>query len=86
MLEDYVLDLLDRCKPDVFGVSVFDGTLPAAMFAFELAKRKYPQIKTVMGGGVFADDLKPGSPNFEYFLQLTPYIDKIIVGEGEGLF
>jgi radical SAM superfamily enzyme YgiQ (UPF0313 family) len=39
-----------------------------------------------MGGGIFADDLALDSPNFDYFIEKTPYIDKIIVGEGELLF
>jgi radical SAM superfamily enzyme YgiQ (UPF0313 family) len=40
-----------------------------------------------MGGGVFADLLAPGSPNLEFFLEKTqPYIDKIVIGEGEHLF
>lgn len=86
LLETYVLEQLDKYQPDIFGVSVFDGTLPAAMYACRLAKEKYPQMKTVMGGGIFADDLKPGSPNFDHFLEITPYIEKIIVGEGEKLF
>lgn len=85
-LESYFLDLLEREKPDILGLSVFNATLPASMFAFKLAKEKFPHIKTVMGGGVFADQLNTDSPNFEYFLEKTPYIDKIIVGEGENLF
>ena len=40
-----------------------------------------------MGGGIFADQLAPGSPNFDSFLEKTQsYIDKIIIGEGEILF
>jgi len=39
-----------------------------------------------MGGGVFADHLEMSSPNFSYFLEKTePYIDAIMVGEGEIL-
>jgi hypothetical protein len=41
---------------------------------------------TVMGGGIFADQLAVGSTNYEFFLKKTPYIDKVIVGEGELLF
>lgn len=85
-LESYFLGLLNREKPSVLGLSVFSGSLPASLFCFELAKRKDPGILTVMGGGIFADDLKPGSPNFERFMATTPFIDKVIVGEGELLF
>ncbi len=85
-LENYFLHLLAKEKPDVLGISVYSGTLPATLFAFKLAKEKYPAVKTVMGGGIFADLLTPGSPNLDFFLKKTPYIDKIIIGEGELLF
>ncbi len=84
-LEDYILELLKAEKPAVFGLSVFQGTLAASMFAFRLAKEYDSHIQTVMGGGIFADHLVPGSPNLDVFLQKTPYIDKMIVGEGEQL-
>jgi radical SAM superfamily enzyme YgiQ (UPF0313 family) len=85
-LEKYFLDILEREKPTLLGVSVYNGTLPASLFAFRLAKEVYPHIRTVMGGGVFADQLAPRSPNFNFLLEKAPYIDKIIVGEGENLF
>jgi radical SAM superfamily enzyme YgiQ (UPF0313 family) len=85
-LERYLTRLFQKEKPTVVGISVFNGTLPASLFAFQLAKEIAPSIKTVMGGGIFADDLALGSPNLEYFLEKTPYIDKIIIGEGEILF
>ncbi len=84
-LEKYFLNLLEKEKPTVLGISVFSGTLPASLFAFKLAKKKYPGIKTVMGGGVFADLLALGSPNLEVLLEKAPYIDKMIIGEGELL-
>jgi hypothetical protein len=84
-LEKYLINLLDKEKPAVLGISVYSGTLPASLFAFKLAKQRYPDIKTVMGGGVFADLLAPGSPNLEVLLEKAPYIDKIIIGEGELL-
>lgn len=84
---DYVLRLLDECRPDVFGVSVFSGTAPAAIQAFRLARQHRPQMLNVMGGGIFADHLAPDSPNMAAFLaQTEAYIDKLIVGEGEILF
>lgn len=85
-LKGYVLDLLAAEIPSVLGISVFSGTLAASLFTFKLAKEKYPRIKTVMGGGVFCGQLAPGSPDLEFFLEKTPYIDKMIVGEGEILF
>ena len=85
-LEIYFLDLLRIEKPAVLGVSVYSGTLPASLFVFKLAKKKYPSIQTVMGGGIFAGELSIETPNFNFFVENTPYIDKIIVGEGERLF
>jgi hypothetical protein len=86
-LYSYFLDLLEREKPSVLGLSVYKGTLPASMFAFKLAREKYPGILNVMGGAVFAQTLGIETENFDYFLKNTEaYIDKIIVGEGEILF
>ena len=85
-LEKYILDLLEKEKPTVLGLSVFQGTAAASMFAFKVAKQHYPAIKTIMGGGIFSDQLAPGSPNFDRFLAKAPYIDKFIVDEGEILF
>jgi radical SAM superfamily enzyme YgiQ (UPF0313 family) len=85
-LESYFLDLLEREKPTVLGLTVYSDTLASSLFAFKLAKEKYPHIKTYMGGGVFADQLAPASPNWEVFLEKTGnFIDKIIIGEGEIL-
>lgn len=85
-LENYFLPLLAREKPDVLGLSVLKGTVPSSLFVFKLAKDKCPDILTVMGGGVFADQLSYGSPDLQFFMEKTPYIDKIIIGEGEHLF
>ncbi|MGE5340609.1 MAG: amino acid adenylation domain-containing protein [Candidatus Omnitrophota bacterium] len=86
LLDNYVRELLHREKPTVLGLSTYNVTLPASLYAFKLAKETDPCIKTVMGGGIFAGDLDIHSPNFANFLERTPYIDKIIVGEGEQLF
>jgi radical SAM superfamily enzyme YgiQ (UPF0313 family) len=84
-LEEYVLALLEKEKPTVLGLSTYTVTLPASLFTFKLAKKIYPHIKTVMGGGIFSGELDTRSDNFRYFLEQTPYIDAIIVGEGERL-
>jgi len=85
-LEAYILPILEREKPDVLGITVYTDTLPASLLAFKLAKEKYPEMRTVMGGGIFASDMTLGSANLEFFLERVPYIDKILVGEGEYLF
>jgi radical SAM superfamily enzyme YgiQ (UPF0313 family) len=86
-LKRYFLDLLDKEKPTVLGLSVYGDTFPASLAAFRWAKEIDPSIKTVMGGGIFADQLAPGSPQLDYFAGYAgSYIDKIIIGEGEELF
>ncbi len=84
-LEKYILGLVEQTRPDVLGLSVFSGTLPASMFAFKKVKEKYPGVETVMGGGTFSMELVPDSPNFELFLKTATYVDKIFIGEGENL-
>lgn len=79
-------DVLDREQPDLLGISVYSTALAAALFAFRHFKQRSPHTITVMGGGIFADQLCPGSENLEYFAEHTPYLDKIIAGEGEVLF
>lgn len=86
LLKVYLKQLIEDEKPDIFGVSVYTGTLASSLFACKFVKENYPYIKTVMGGGVFTDDLSVDSPNFDTLLDKTPYIDKIIIGEGELLF
>lgn len=84
-LESKFYEILDEEQPTTLGVSVFNGTLPASLFVCKLAKLRNPNIKIVAGGGVFSDDMALNSPNFNYFVENTPYIDKILIGEGERL-
>lgn len=86
LIEEYVLRLLRQEKPAVFGLSVCIAMLAPSLLAFKLCKEFFPHIKTVMGGGIYADDLATGSPNFPYLVGKIPYVDKLIVGEGELLF
>ncbi len=86
-LERYFCQLLEEEKPDVLGLTVYKGTMPASLFVFKLARDKFPYIKTVMGGGAFADTHNIGSPNYEALLEETKdYVDKIMIGQGELLF
>jgi hypothetical protein len=87
MLENYFLTLLEEVKPDVLGVTAYKCTLPSSLFVLKLAKQKYPQIKTIMGGGTFNESHAPDSPSFEALLKYSEsYLDKIILGQGELLF
>jgi radical SAM superfamily enzyme YgiQ (UPF0313 family) len=85
-LGDYLITLFKREKPTVFGLSVYKGTLASSYFAAKLIKEKFPTIKILMGGTIFSQELYPGSPNFNRFLDKAPFIDKIFIGESETLF
>lgn len=86
-LSGYVLRLLRKESPSVLGLSVFSGSLAPSLYAFKMTREKFPHIRTVMGGGIFCDQLAIGTPNFEKLLNMTEsYLDNIIVGEGEYLF
>jgi len=86
VLKGYILSMIEREKPDVLGLSVLRDSIGPSLIAFRTAKEKYPRLMTVMGGSIFSDHLHTNSPNFDYFLERTPYIDKIIIGEGQHLF
>ncbi|MCP4148628.1 MAG: radical SAM protein [bacterium] len=86
-LEEYLVDLIETEKPDIFGCTLYYGTLPASMFAFKLVRERYPHIKTAGGGGSFADHLTKDSPNFDRFLEKSEgYLDKIFIGQSQLLF
>ncbi len=83
----YLDKLFDSEKPEVLGITATKDTLPATMFAFKYAKQMLPEIKTIMGGPVFSEQLAIGCPDLEYFAERTEsYIDKFVIGEGEFLF
>ena len=84
-LEAYTLELLEKENPSVLGLTAHLGTLGASMFSFKLAKEKYPHIMTIAGGSIFSGELPMASPDFNFLLEKAPYIDKVIIGEGEDL-
>lgn len=85
-LKKYSVSLINKYEPSIIGLSVYNGTLPASMFLFQIIKELNPEIKTIMGGSIFASDLAIGSPNYEIFIKNSQNIDNIIIGEGEQLF
>ena len=87
LLRRYFLYLLKYEKPDVVGITLYKTTLPASLFVLKLTKETYPHIKTVVGGGIFADSHAVGTPNFETLLEVSKdYLDHLFIGEGELLF
>lgn len=87
MLRAYWLELLEREKPDVVGVTAYKCTIATSLFVLKLTKEEYPHVKTLMGGGTFNETHAPDSPNFKILLDESEnYLDKIILGQGEILF
>ncbi|NOQ27795.1 MAG: radical SAM protein [Bacteroidales bacterium] len=87
MLEDDFLTLLDEFKPDILGATAYKCTIPSTFFVLKLAKNRYPQIKTIVGGGTFNESHAPDSPSFDAFLEYSEsFLDKVIIGQGELLF
>jgi radical SAM superfamily enzyme YgiQ (UPF0313 family) len=84
-LSEYVADLLRSDRYRFVGTSVLGGTLPASMWALRMCKELLPDTTTIMGGGIFCDQLAVGSGNFRSLLREAPYVDHIIAGEGEQL-
>jgi radical SAM superfamily enzyme YgiQ (UPF0313 family) len=80
------VDSLDLSDYSVAGTSTYSTSLGPSLFILKRLKQKYPQIKAVMGGGVFADDLALGSDNLDTLLREYSYIDHVVLGEGELLF
>jgi len=67
------------------GTSTYTTSLGPSLFVLKHIKRAYPHIKTVMGGGVFADDLALESDNLDTLVREYDFVDHIILGEGELL-
>jgi radical SAM superfamily enzyme YgiQ (UPF0313 family) len=84
-LEEAV-ESLDLTGYTVAGTSTYSTSLGPSLFLLRKIKEKYPHVKTVMGGGIFADDLALGSDNLDTLLREYDYIDHVVLGEGELLF
>ncbi len=86
LFAQYLMKDLEEKDFDVYGISCYSLTLGPSIFAFKLVKKYFPNIKTVMGGGIFADQFSPGSEEFKNFANKAPYIDYFLIGEGEIIF
>lgn len=81
-----VIDDFDLSDYSVVGTSTYTTSLSSSLFFLRRLKERYPHIKAVMGGGVFADDLALGSDNLNTLLEEYPFVDHVVLGEGEMLF
>jgi radical SAM superfamily enzyme YgiQ (UPF0313 family) len=80
-----LIDDIDLADCDFIGTSTYTTSLAASLFTLERFKRRYPRARTIMGGGVFFDDLARGSSNLERLLQGHDFVDHVVLGEGELL-
>jgi len=78
-------DQVDWSIYSFVGTSTYTTSLSSSLFILKRVKQKYPHVRTIMGGGVFADDLALGSDNLETLVEEYHYVDHIVLGEGELL-
>jgi len=78
-------DQYDFSSFSYVGASAYTTSLASSLFILKYVKEKNPRIKCIMGGGVFADDLALGSDNLQTLIDEYPYVDHMILGEGEQL-
>ena len=72
--------VMDEVKPTVVGVSCpFPGTLVGAFKIARFVKRRYPKVKTVLGGGYVNTELRAMTDRRPY-----RYFDEIHFDEGYG--
>lgn len=81
-----LIDELDLSDYGVAGTSSYTTSLSSSLFMLRRLKQRYPHIKAVMGGGIFADDLALGSDNLTTLLEEYSFVDHVVLGEGEVLF
>jgi radical SAM superfamily enzyme YgiQ (UPF0313 family) len=82
---DALTERLNLSDFSVVGTSTYTTSLASSLFILKKAKERHAGVRTVMGGGVFADDLALGSDNLETLVREYGYVDNVILGEGELL-
>jgi len=86
LVEVKTLEAVESYCPDWFGASTYTTNLGATMAALRAVRKTFPGVRTILGGGIFADHIEPRSENFERFLTATSgYLDALVIGEGEHL-
>lgn len=73
-----VADLYSK-KPDVIGFSCYIWNIEETIPIIEMLKKINPKIKIVLGGPEVSYDVP-------FWLETLPYVDYIVVGEGEATF
>ena len=84
---EFISLYIDKAEPKILGFSIIDGNIDATLALAKLTKKKYPNLKIVLGGnGV--EVLEFGRlPNTNYKISgYTGFIDAISRGDGEMTF
>lgn len=82
---DELIEAVNLSEFNALGTSTYTTSLASSLLLFQRAKQRDSRITTIMGGGVFADDLALGSDNLTTLIEEYPYVDHVILGEGEQL-
>ncbi len=85
ILEKTVLEEVQINQYEYVGTSTYTTSLASSLFVHKIVKNNFPSVTTIMGGGVFTDDLAVGTENLQILLDCYGYVDKVIIGEGELL-
>lgn len=83
-LETYFLSLMKEYDPEIIGFSLHSGNFPATIFLSELVRKIRPDTKIILGGSMFAGELRQETPDFDMFIKRTGNLfDKIFIGLSE---
>lgn len=80
-----LIDQIDFAGFTAVGTSTYTTSLGPSLFFLRRVKQNHPHIKTIIGGGVFADDMALGSDNLDTLIEQYDFVDHILLGEGEVL-
>lgn len=72
-------------QPDLVGCTLLATTLPASLHILRRAKERNPKVRTVLGGPGPVMGAGADSPDTQRILESCPWIDNIVIGEGEVL-
>lgn len=76
---------LSEHKPTLVGCTLLTTTLPASVHVLRTAKERNPEIRTVLGGPGPIMGAGVDSPDTVRILERCPWIDNVVIGEGELL-
>ena len=85
LLDRYISTEISINNYKYIGMGLIETNYIAALYMLKRIKQINKNIKTMIGGGLFSDFFHIESNNFKILSNL-PYIDKIVVGEGEIIF